>query len=175
MKVDDGLVHRLFYPQVPVVMAAAHGGRVSAMPVVSYSAVSASPPIIVVSCYPGGFTYSLAVKSGAFSICVLGRRHLAAVGRLAALSGSGVKDKLRKAGFSHSKGPVLGVPLIDGAEATLECRVASRRKTGDHVLVIGRVASARTNDKFSGSWDFERYHPILYTGWRDGMTVYPGP
>jgi flavin reductase (DIM6/NTAB) family NADH-FMN oxidoreductase RutF len=38
----------------------------------------------------------------------------------------------------------LGVPLIDGALAQLECRTVSRHVEGDHTILVGRVEDART-------------------------------
>jgi len=37
----------------------------------------------------------------------------------------------------------LGVPLIDGALAHLECRTVSRHIEGDHTILVGRVEEAR--------------------------------
>jgi len=174
MRVDPTLLHRLLYPQVPAVFSAQSRRRISAMPVVSYASVSANPPMVAVACYSSSFTYKLASRSGAFSLCLLDRRHISSVERLAKTSGRQLKDKLAEAGLSHTKGLKLDVPVINGAAATMECEVASRRKTGDHVLVLGLVRACYASSYFSDFWDFKKYRPILYTGWRDGMTSYPG-
>lgn len=174
MKVDPSLLHRLFYPQVPAILSAQFGGRVSAMPVVSYASVSTSPPMVAVGCDPASFTYRMASKSRAFSLCLLDRRHISAVERLARTSGRSVKDKLAEAGLNHKKGVRLDVPVIGEAEATMECEVSSKRKTGDHIMLFGLVRACYASGDFSDFWDFEKYKPILYSGWRDGMTTYPG-
>jgi flavin reductase (DIM6/NTAB) family NADH-FMN oxidoreductase RutF len=173
MKVNPSLVHRLFYPQVPLVMAARFGKRVSAMPVVSYASVSEIPPLVAVACNPEGFTCKLALKSGAFSLCVLDREHAEQIGRLATVHGGGVQDKLADAGLKHTRGTKLNVPLIDDAVASLECALKSRRKHGDHLLLVGEVKAANAADSFVEFWDFRRYKPLLYTGWRGGLTTYP--
>jgi flavin reductase (DIM6/NTAB) family NADH-FMN oxidoreductase RutF len=174
LKVDPKLIHRLFYPQVPVVLSAAYRGRVSAMPVVSYAAVSDSPPLVTVGCNPDSFTCKLALKARTFSISLLGSPQLGAVERLAEVHGSSVKDKLRAAGLAHTRGTRLPVPVIGGSEATLECEVRRSVKTGDHLLLIGLVNAASASSAFSDFWDFRRYSPILYAGWKDGMTTFPG-
>lgn len=174
MEVDPSLIHRLFYPQVPLVMAAQLGGRVSAMPVVSYASVSDSPPMVAVACNPMGFTCKLAQKAGSFSLSLLDRGALAAFARLATVSGAKVKDKLADAGLEHGVGNKLKVPVIRSASATLECRLRSKKRTGDHLLLIAQVRDARSNDAFAEFWDYNRYKPLLYTGWRDGMTTLPG-
>lgn len=175
MEVDPSLVHRLFYPQVPLVMAAEFRGRVSAMPVVSYALVSDRPPMIVVACKPEGFTCKLAAEARAFSLSLLDRRRLGAFARLSTVSGSKVKDKLADAGLDHAPGTKLKVPAIRDSFATLECRLKSTRKTGDHLLLLAQVEGVYASGAFSDFWDFSRYKPLLYTGWREGMTTYPGP
>ena len=172
MDVDPSLIHRLFYPQVPLVMSAQASGRVSAMPVVSYASVSDSPPMVAVACSPLGFTCKLAVAARAFSLSVLDRGHQGKLSLLATLSGAKLKDKLTEAGLKHTVGRRLDVPVLEDSLATLECRLKSKRKTGDHQLLVAAVESAYASGAFSESWDFARYGPILYTGWVGGMTTY---
>ena len=144
------------------------------MPVVSYASVSASPPLLVVACDPAAFTTRLASSSRAFSLSLLGRRQVQAMERLATTSGRNVTDKLSYAGLNYTGGVKLDVPVIRGAEATLECRLHSRRRMGDHVLLVGSVQACYASRKFSDFWDFKEYKPVLYTGWRGGITTYEG-
>jgi flavin reductase (DIM6/NTAB) family NADH-FMN oxidoreductase RutF len=142
------------------------------MPVVSYASVSASPPLIVVACDPASYTLKLALASGAFSLCLLDRRRVQAMERLATTSGRDIADKLSDAGLDHTTGKELKVPVIRGAEATLECQLHSKRRLGDHILLVGLVKACYASGKFSDFWDFKAYKPLLYTGWRGGMTTY---
>lgn len=175
LKVDPSLLHRLFYPQVPAVLAAQFRGRVSAMPVVSYASVSTSPPLIAVACNLDSFTCKLALKASSFSLSLLGRDETTKLDKLATTHGSDVKDKLASAGLAHRRGAKLNVPAIVGAWACIECSLRSRLKAGDHLLLIGLVRAAYATDAFSDFWDFRKYKPILYTGWKDGMTTFQGP
>jgi len=172
VKVDPKLIHRLFYPQVPALLSAGFKGRITAMPVVSYAAVSDSPPLVAVACNPEGFTCKLAVRSKAFSLSFLRKDYLATFEKLATTSGTREKDKLKAAGLKHGPGSELPVPVIEGAEATLECRLRSKARMGDHLLLVGRVEAAYASRAFSEFWDFRAYRPILYTGWTDRMTTY---
>jgi flavin reductase (DIM6/NTAB) family NADH-FMN oxidoreductase RutF len=174
LEVDLKLIHRLFYPQVPAVLSTSHRGRTGAMPVVSYASVSDSPPLVAIACNPDTFTCKLALKSRAFSLSMVPHSELKAVERLAKVRGSSVKDKLVAVGLPHHRGAKLPVPVLEGAEATLECKVSRTVKTGDHLLVIGQVVAAHATASFRDFWDFSRYSPILYTGWKDGMTTYSG-
>jgi flavin reductase (DIM6/NTAB) family NADH-FMN oxidoreductase RutF len=175
MAVNPKLIHRLFYPQVPAVLSASYRSRVTAMPVVAYASISDTPPLVAVACSPRAFTTRLALKARSFSLSLVGSWRLRSVEKLAEVSGAAVKDKLDKVGFAHRKGTRLPVPLIEGAEATLECRLQHHIKTGDHVLLIGRVVAAHSTGAFTDFWDFGRYTPILYTGWKGGMTTYQNP
>ncbi|HUI23250.1 MAG TPA: flavin reductase family protein [Nitrososphaerales archaeon] len=174
MKVDSSLIHRLFYPQVPAVLSAMVGRRVSAMPVVSYASVSDSPPMVAVSSAPSHYTCKLVVEAGCFSLCILDRTHAGAISRLASVSGAKTEDKLADAGLRYCRGGELKVPVIEDASASLECSLTARRKFGDHLLLVGEVRAARANDAFDGFWDFAKYRPLLYTGWREGLTTLPG-
>ncbi len=173
MSVNPSLLHRLFYPQVPAVLSAASAGRVSAMPVVSYASVSDSPPLVAVACRAGSYTLQLAARARKFSLCILGSEMADAVGRLAGTSGRKAKDNITACGLRHRPGEVLGVPVIRGAEAVIECEIESRKRVGDHVLLVGRVAACRASRKFDEYWDFSKYRPILYAGWRGKLTTYP--
>jgi flavin reductase (DIM6/NTAB) family NADH-FMN oxidoreductase RutF len=172
MKVDPSLIHRLFYPQVPLVMAAEYRGRVSAMPVVSYLSVSDRPPMVGVACMPGGFTCRLAQKAGCFSLSALGKERAAAISTLATVSGSKVRDKLAEAGLRYHAGTKVKAPVPRDAVAALECSLDSKKATGDHVLLFGRVEAAYANRAFGDFWDFRKYEPILYAGWKEGLTLY---
>lgn len=145
------------------------------MPVVSYASVSNSPPLVAVSCNPESYTAKLAMKAKSFSLSLLPRNDTSKLDRLATTHGNQVRDKLVWVGLSHGTGTKVNVPVIEDAYATLECRVASHSKTGDHVLLVGEVHAAYAADAFSDFWDFRRYKPILYTGWKDGMTTFQGP
>jgi flavin reductase (DIM6/NTAB) family NADH-FMN oxidoreductase RutF len=144
------------------------------MPVVSYASVSESPPLVAVACNPRSFTCKLAVNASSFSLCILNRNHADAVAKLATTSGSRVKDKLLDAGLKHKPGSKLNVPVIKGADATLECRLKDQWLLGDHTLLVGLVEAASASQAFKDFWDFEKYHPLLYTGWREGLTTMPG-
>lgn len=154
-------------------MSAEYGGRISAMPVVSYASISDKPPLVAVACSPFGFTCKLALRAKAFSLSILDRTHREAISSLATVSGMKVNDKLKAAGLDHTSGKSLKVPVIRDSLATLECKLGSKRKFGDHLLLVGEVRAAYASEAFTDFWDFSRYRPLLYSGWREGLTTYP--
>jgi flavin reductase (DIM6/NTAB) family NADH-FMN oxidoreductase RutF len=171
-EIELSKVHRLFYPDVPAILCASHKGRVSAMPVVSYTSLSADPPLVGVSCDPRAFTYLMISKSGSFSLCFLDRIHLPAVEFLAAHSGRNTSDKLADSGLEHRMGRKLDVPVISDSVALLECSLTSRRKFGDHALLVGKVQTARASADFDEYWRYQAYRPILYTGWQGRLATF---
>jgi len=48
--------------------------------------------------------------------------------------------------FAHHRGPVTGTALLDGAQATLECRTTAVHPGGDHSIVVGEVVSVGMPD-----------------------------
>ena len=173
-EVDPTKVHRFFYPSVPAVLCAAHNGRVSAMPVTSCIPLSEIPPVVGVSCNPQAFTFLLASRSRLFSLCILDRSRASAIEFLATHSGRVSLDKLADAGLGWVRGASLDVPVIKGSQAVLECSLVSKRRFGDHLLVVGKVEGASASADFKDYWQFKTYHPVLYTGWQGRMTTYTG-
>ena len=144
------------------------------MPVVSYASISDNPPMVVVSCSPKGFTCKLATRARSFSLSILDRRHADVISRLATVHGAEVKDKLADAGLKYAQGSKLKVPLLKDAIASLECALRSKARHGDHLLLVGRVMAASAAGSFTDFWDFSKYRPLLYTGWKGGLTTFPG-
>ena len=142
------------------------------MPVVSYASLSASPPLVGVSCDPRAFTYIMIAKAGIFSLCFLDRKHLSAVEFLATHSGRISADKLADSGLGHHNGTRLDVPVITESVASLECALVAKKKFGDHVLVVGEVEAARASADFGEYWRFNTYRPILYAGWQGRLSTF---
>ncbi|HYB45682.1 MAG TPA: flavin reductase family protein [Nitrososphaerales archaeon] len=171
-RVDPSVAHRLFYPGVPAVLAASSGETVAAMPVVSYLALSAEPPLFGVSCSKDSFTLRIASASGAFSLCLLGEEYAGPIGALASSTGRRGADKLADAGLRHRRGSRLGAPIIVGSAAALECSLQRSLALGDHFLLVGKIEAALATSDFRGYWRFKSYHPLLYTGWQGGLSLY---
>ena len=171
-RVDPALAHRLFYPEVPAVLAASSGKTVAGMPVVSYSALSQRPPLLGVSCARDSFTLRIATAAKAFSLSLLGEEHVSALAYLASHKGGYGSDKLEAAGLMHGRGSKLDAPVIVGSAASLECSLTKVLRSGDHSFLVGKVEAASASSDFRGYWRFRSYHPILYAGWQGGMSLY---
>ncbi|MGD0638160.1 MAG: flavin reductase family protein [Nitrososphaerales archaeon] len=165
-KVEGSNVYRLLYPSVPVVVAASHRGKISAMPAVSVISLSNSPTLIGVSSSPSNDTRGTIVKARCFSLSWLDVRYASAVVGLGTVTGAGTPDKLRSAGLDHSLRGSPAIPVLKDASAYLACALSKVERFGDHDLLVGEVREARAIDDFEDYWAFKQYRPILYTGSR---------
>jgi flavin reductase (DIM6/NTAB) family NADH-FMN oxidoreductase RutF len=119
-----------------------HAGQFHGTTVSSFCSVSLKPPLVLVCIDLNATIHDLLVASGVFGVNVLAEhaevlsRHFA---RRAPDKFSGVAYRLGQ----------LGVPLLENALATLECRVVARYPGGDHAIFIGEVISTSTQPHYS--------------------------
>jgi 3-hydroxy-9,10-secoandrosta-1,3,5(10)-triene-9,17-dione monooxygenase reductase component len=163
-KVELSKAYRLQYPTVPAIVASSHGGKTSAMPVVSLVFLSNDPPLVGFSSSSSHSTYRTILESGCFSVSWLDAKYRRAVECLGTSSGRGVKDKLSACGLHHRARGSPSVPAIEEAVASLDCTLEEVRTHGDHDLMVGRVLAARADDDFDEYWNFRDYSPMMYTG-----------
>lgn len=129
--------------------------------------LSFKPPLIGVAVAPGHETYRIINQAKAFAINLVDFHFAKQVAELGETSSKRLKDKLSAVGFSFMKGKANDQPLLRDAEATLECRLFRRHRTGTHDLIIGEVVAAFAKGSFRDYWDFSRYNPLLYAGTED--------
>jgi flavin reductase (DIM6/NTAB) family NADH-FMN oxidoreductase RutF len=162
--VGPAKIHRLFYPQVPVVITTEFQGHIGGMPAIWCMPLSFNPPLVGVAIAPEHATYKILIGAQAFGVNWLNFSLAKQVGELGENSGRGVRDKLSAVGLTIVKGNLTGQPLIRDAEGVLECRLHERHRIGTHDLVVGEVVAASATENFSEYWDFSKYNPILYAG-----------
>ncbi len=166
--VDPAKVHRLFYPQVPVVITAEFEGRVGGMPAIWCMPLSFKPPLVGVAVEPEHETYKMIESAQAFGANWLDFSYAEQVGELGETSAKGCENKLSAVGFRTIRGPRTSQPLIQEASAYLKCRMCEKHRTGTHELLVGEVVTATANSHFDDYWDFSKYNPLLYSGTADG-------
>jgi flavin reductase (DIM6/NTAB) family NADH-FMN oxidoreductase RutF len=157
-------IHRLFYPQIPIVITVEFAGRVGGMPAIWHTPLSFNPPLVAVSIAPEHKTYEMILGAKAFGVNWLDFSHAKQVAKLGDTSAKDHANKLSAAGFGTVKGEATGQPLIQGASAILECRYSDTHRVGTHQLIIGQVVAAGTDKSFSDNWDLARYDPLFYSG-----------
>ena len=107
------------------------------MTVASFASLSLHPPLVLVCIEKAVKTHDAIAAAGAFGVSILAETQADISGRFASKS----DDKF--AGVRTRRGE-LGVPLLEGAICTLECRVHDQLPGGDHTIFVGEVVDART-------------------------------
>ena len=121
------------------VVTTEHEGTLFGMTVAAFCSLSLRPPLVLVCIDKRVKTHQAIAASRCFGVSVLAAGQADVSNRFA----SKVDDKF--ADIAYHRGE-LGVPLLDGAIATLECRVADQLEGGDHSIFVGEVALAETRD-----------------------------
>jgi flavin reductase (DIM6/NTAB) family NADH-FMN oxidoreductase RutF len=111
----------------------------------AFTSVSLEPPLVLVCVDHKSNSYPALLESGRFAVNILCREQEPISRRFA----STLVDKFEAVPFRLSG---LGLPLIDGALAHLECLTVNTHEAGDHTIFVGRVEQAD-----SGEGD-----PLLY-------------
>lgn len=120
------------------------GGDVG-MTVSAFSSLSLDPPLVLVCIDNGASVAPVLEHCDAFAVNILAEDQEALSRRFAE------RELDRFDGVSVSRG-ALGLALLDGALANLECRVTARHPAGDHTILVGEVKEASLREG----------HPLLY-------------
>ena len=108
------------------------GGEPHGLTANSFSSVSLEPPLVLFSLSRTADCFDAFEQSDAFAVNVLRSDQEDVSSRFATKD----IDKWPGVGWRPGHG---GCPLLDGAVATFECRVAARHEGGDHVIYVGEV------------------------------------
>jgi flavin reductase (DIM6/NTAB) family NADH-FMN oxidoreductase RutF len=121
------------------VVTTEHEGRPYGMTVASFASLSLHPPLVVICIERNVKTHEAIAAAGTFGVSILAQTQADVSNRFASKS----DDKF--SGVATRRGE-LGIPLIEGAICSLECRVTDSLPGGDHTIFVGEVVDARTSD-----------------------------
>jgi flavin reductase (DIM6/NTAB) family NADH-FMN oxidoreductase RutF len=121
------------------VVTTEHEGRPYGLTVASFASLSLHPPLVLVCIEKSVKSHDAIAGAGRFGVSILEQSQQDVSGRFA----SKVEDKF--AGMNIRTGE-LGMPLVEGAICTLECRVQSQLPGGDHTIFVGEVVEAQTGE-----------------------------
>jgi flavin reductase (DIM6/NTAB) family NADH-FMN oxidoreductase RutF len=114
------------------VVTTEHDGQLYGMTVSSFTSLSLVPPLVLVCIDQRVVSHEALLGAGRFAVNVLERRQEHLSRRFAS------REPDRFAGVGYHISP-LGLPLLEGALATIECRVFSTAPGGDHSIIVGEV------------------------------------
>lgn len=134
-----------FASGITIVTARGADGRDHGMTVSAFCSLSLEPPLVLTCIAKNASVFPHLTTATHIGINVLAADQEPLSRRFASRDG----DRFEGVGYHHGH---TGVPLLDGALASLECEVTARHDGGDHVIVIGQVEHATVRDG----------HPIVY-------------
>jgi flavin reductase (DIM6/NTAB) family NADH-FMN oxidoreductase RutF len=120
------------------VVTALDGDRPFGITVNALSSVSLQPPLVMVALDRRRFLTPIVRADGRYAVNILGEDQQALSDCFAGAPVTPGREAF--CGAAWHPGPA-GLPLLDGAIATLECTVVQTFSAGDHDLFIGRVDS----------------------------------
>jgi flavin reductase (DIM6/NTAB) family NADH-FMN oxidoreductase RutF len=118
------------------------------------SSVSLEPPLVMVALDRRRFITPMVREAGRYAVNVLGEGQQAISDCFAHAAVRPGREDFCGAAWHPG---ATGLPLLDGAIATLECTVVETFAAGDHDLFIGRVDALDDEDPASGA-----IGPLLY-------------
>jgi flavin reductase (DIM6/NTAB) family NADH-FMN oxidoreductase RutF len=124
-----------FASGVTIVSTCDADGRPTGLTASAFSSVSLDPPLILVCVDHKSQSYPAMRERGRFAVNILALDQEAVSRRFA----SSRLDKFD--GVPH-RITELGVPVVEGAVAQLECVTVSMHVEGDHTIFVGRVEHA---------------------------------
>jgi flavin reductase (DIM6/NTAB) family NADH-FMN oxidoreductase RutF len=118
------------------VVTTEHEGTPYGMTVASFASLSLNPPLVLICIDKSVKTHDALVAAEKFGVSMLAQDQADLSGRFATKK---IDDKF--AGVAVTRGAELGVPLLNGAICTLECRVHNQLPGGDHTIFVGEIVS----------------------------------
>jgi flavin reductase (DIM6/NTAB) family NADH-FMN oxidoreductase RutF len=113
--------------------------RPTGLTISAFASLSLDPPLVLVCVDHKSQTYPALLEQGRFAVNVLALGHEAISRRFATTT----PDKFD--GVEYADSP-LGLPLIEGAIAHIECTTVSTHVEGDHTILVGRVERTTARD-----------------------------
>ena len=128
-----------YYPGAVAVITTRDNDRVNVMSAGWHTALSQTPPLYGVAIAPERHSHGLLTASNIFGVNFLPFNHAEAIAGAGLLSGAQV-DNFARLDLAWQPGEFTGVPVLDSAYMTYECRVIQQVTTGDHTFFVGEVA-----------------------------------
>ena len=118
------------------VVTALDGDQPFGITVNALSSVSLEPPLVMVALDRRRFLTPIVQAAGRYAVNILSEDQRALSDCFAGAPVTPGRDRFCGAAWHPGS---MGLPLLDGAIATLECTVVETFSAGDHDLLIGRV------------------------------------
>jgi flavin reductase (DIM6/NTAB) family NADH-FMN oxidoreductase RutF len=121
------------FPSGVTVVTTAVGDELSGMTVASFASLSLRPPLVLICIEKSVKTHDAIERAGRFGVSILAAEQADVSNRFASKG----EDKFEGVPFRRAP---QGSPLIEGAIATMECKVTAQLPGGDHSIFVGEIA-----------------------------------
>ena len=156
----------LLAPLPAVLVSCGLGGKQNLLTVAWAGVVNSKPPMVSVSIKPERFSHDLIRDSGEFVVNLPGKEVLDALDFCGVRSGREM-DKFAEAHLTAMPALHLSqAPAVQGAAASLSCKVRHVMPLGSHDLFIGEVIGIQVREDLfdpDGSLHLERADLICYS------------
>lgn len=134
------------FPEWIVMIASVDAeGKPNVMPAGWGMICSSDPRYVAVSIAYERYTYECIHDTGEFIFAWAGEGQQQLVADTGSTSGADI-GKFTQFSIPHTPAVEVSVPLLDGAAANLECRLAHEYPSGDHAIFVGEVVAASVPD-----------------------------
>ncbi len=138
------------------VVTTALGDQLGGLTVSSFTSLSLKPTLVLICIDLSASSHDLLVAAGQFAVNILADDQAAVSQRFAARD----PDKFIPETYTLSS---RGLPLLNGALATLECRIINQLPGGDHSIFVGEVDHATVNSGRPLLYYRSGYHQLAPT------------
>jgi flavin reductase (DIM6/NTAB) family NADH-FMN oxidoreductase RutF len=121
------------------VVAARHGPLLAGMTANAIASISLDPPLLMASINRDSETHVAIVGSHSFAVSVLGTDQQAIAECFALPTTAGKLQRFCDAPWHEDE---TGSPIVDGAIAYFDCRLAESHAVGTHTIFIGEIVAA---------------------------------
>lgn len=122
-----------------VIVSAAHEDVMHGMTVSSFTSLSLTPPLIMVSLERSTRTHDLVDAAAAFGVTILAESQQDISDRCASVQ-TELGERFTGLDLFYLE---TGAPLIDGGLVFFDCRVTDRLDAGTHTVYVGEVVAVR--------------------------------
>jgi flavin reductase (DIM6/NTAB) family NADH-FMN oxidoreductase RutF len=149
-------------PMPVTVIGSSWEGKDNAMTASWVAFSSSRPPLVSIFINNTHLTRQFISASREFVVNVLASDQVEVSEICGTISGRKA-DKYAKAGLQTRPADKVGVPLIEGCLANLECRVVAEYEVGDHTLFVGEILAAHEGERWEPLARFDsKYADILF-------------
>jgi flavin reductase len=138
------------------VVAARYGPLMAGMTANAIASISIDPPLLMASIAGKAETHAAIVGSHAFSVSVLAAEQQELAECFARPTTASKLTGFCGAAWHEAE---TGSPILEGALAYFDCRLAERHPGGDHTMFVGEIVAAGYRDDAKPLlWYGSRYH-----------------